>query len=498
MEQESDPGQGWCVPGVARPEAPPEPSAVVRAVGVAVEALRAGPVSGRPVDVAAVLALGERLRGAGLAGLAELDASGQYADDGAASAAVWLRRTQTIGEDTARATVRLAGRVRAELPDLLALLREGATTLEHLRAVAAGTAGLDPDLVRAAQPALVELARLAAPAQLRHELRCRAEAIDPDLARDAARRQHARQGFYADPLTGAGVLLGGSLSPEDGAVLLHGLDLCVQADRTSGDTRSLPARRAAALVDWARQAAHTSTGPGDTLAADAHTVRTHLLITCTPDQLQHLADAQARDAHAGVPGAAGALGRQLDAHAALGAHRPHPHPARAAPHRPGPAPHRPRPPGRRRHPQPRPGHPHRHGRGRHTDDRHRDDRHGRGRHRAAGPPLGATVRRTHQPHRHRRPVRRPGHPRPPLHRHRLSPPTHPLQAHHVRHWLHGGPTDLDNLVRLCRTHHHDHHDRGHSLQHHDGRWLTPHGWTTEPPRQPPGHAPAQHHPPDVA
>jgi hypothetical protein len=33
-----------------------------------------------------------------------------------------------------------------------------------------------------------------------------------------------------------------------------------------------------------------------------------------------------------------------------------------------------------------------------------------------------------------------------------------LEAHHVRHWLYGGRTDLDNLVLLCRRHHHAHHD----------------------------------------
>lgn len=33
-----------------------------------------------------------------------------------------------------------------------------------------------------------------------------------------------------------------------------------------------------------------------------------------------------------------------------------------------------------------------------------------------------------------------------------------IEAHHVRHRLHGGPTDLDNLVLLCRAHHHAHHD----------------------------------------
>ena len=35
------------------------------------------------------------------------------------------------------------------------------------------------------------------------------------------------------------------------------------------------------------------------------------------------------------------------------------------------------------------------------------------------------------------------------------------QAHHVREWENGGPTDLDNLVPLCSRHHH---------QVHEGRW----------------------------
>lgn len=32
-------------------------------------------------------------------------------------------------------------------------------------------------------------------------------------------------------------------------------------------------------------------------------------------------------------------------------------------------------------------------------------------------------------------------------------PAHWSDAHHLVHWLHGGPTDLDNLVLLCRRHH---------------------------------------------
>jgi HNH endonuclease len=34
------------------------------------------------------------------------------------------------------------------------------------------------------------------------------------------------------------------------------------------------------------------------------------------------------------------------------------------------------------------------------------------------------------------------------------------EAHHLRHWLHGGPTDLANLALLCRSHHHAVHEDG--------------------------------------
>src|SRR5882757_5076417 len=36
--------------------------------------------------------------------------------------------------------------------------------------------------------------------------------------------------------------------------------------------------------------------------------------------------------------------------------------------------------------------------------------------------------------------------------------TRSLQAHHIRQWLHGGRTDLHNLLLLCQAHHLAHHD----------------------------------------
>jgi hypothetical protein len=36
------------------------------------------------------------------------------------------------------------------------------------------------------------------------------------------------------------------------------------------------------------------------------------------------------------------------------------------------------------------------------------------------------------------------------------PPSH-CEAHHIWHWEHGGPTNLDNLLLLCWHHHRQHH-----------------------------------------
>ena len=55
--------------------------------------------------------------------------------------------------------------------------------------------------------------------------------------------------------------------------------------------------------------------------------------------------------------------------------------------------------------------------------------------------------------------------------------TRHLHAHHVRHWLHGGPTDIDNLILICGYHHRLIHDHGYRIRRLPGRWefLRPDG-----------------------
>jgi hypothetical protein len=67
-----------------------------------------------------------------------------------------------------------------------------------------------------------------------------------------------------------------------------------------------------------------------------------------------------------------------------------------------------------------------------------------------------------------------------------SAPAEQCEAHHVVHFLDGGPTDLNNLALLCKRHHALAHTTGWSFKarHHDGffEWTTPSGKTYAAPR----------------
>jgi hypothetical protein len=63
-----------------------------------------------------------------------------------------------------------------------------------------------------------------------------------------------------------------------------------------------------------------------------------------------------------------------------------------------------------------------------------------------------------------------------------------LHGHHIRHWLHGGETSVDNLVTLCPAHHHLIHEGGWSVTRTAaGEWVfsSPNGkpLPAQPPRE---------------
>lgn len=469
----------WTAPGASGDAEAPVMSFEVAAAHEAVAALVAAPVSGRPVDVAAVLRMAEQLRGLALQFLGEMEVTGSHLADGAPTTATWLRDRQLLSDAGARAQVRLAAALRDDLPGVGAKVRAGDTTVEHARAAVAGTAGLDRDVVRDSDEAICGLLASTDPQTVRTELRERAEAISPELGRNAEKRAHERRGISLDP-TKYGYLLGGSLGVEDGQIVELGFDLAIQADRTDGDRRTLSQRRADVIVQWARQAAAEQAGPAGSVADDVRTTRTHLLLTCTADQLE-----AARAWLAGVGSPAARPVQPGSADDVAGSAWPWPFPADGVPR--GTSCREPAggsfAPGalvstaalRRL-----------------VCDAAVSLAVQSARSTTNGGPLGLRP-----DHLRRRPN--------PLYvgratrlvtaaqwkalllrdRHcvvkgcRRRP--RQCEAHHVLHWLNGGRTDLDNLVLLCFLHHHEHHDRGRDLQHRDGRWMTSSGWAPHAP-----------------
>lgn len=472
----------WAAPGVHEAVsdlAPAQPSAAVRAAQQAAADLLRQATSDRPADVSALFALSDQFRGLALAGLAEMDATGSHLTTGAATAATWLRDDRVLSDVAARADVRLGTALRDELPELGRLLREGGTTVEHARAAVAGTRGLDKRVVQDSDTAICALVASADPPTVRAYLRERAESVNPELGRDVERRAHARRGLTVDSVGTSGGVLGGALGVEDTEIVLLGLDLAVQSDRTDGDDRSLRQRRADVLVQWARQAA--AEHGGQAVREDLRSTRTQLLLTCTADQLAAAARIARLGGHDWPRDPAFTLPSLLEAVTGSSA-------AEAG----EPAPGSRVPAGASFGPgllvglealrrllcdasislvvtaEPD---------GETTADLGANPLGIRPGRRLADPLYVGRAARIVTAAQWRALVVRDRHcvvkgcRRRPLR----------CEAHHVRHWLDGGATDLDNLVLLCFQHHHEHHDRGRDLQHRDGRWITSTGWGAQAP-----------------
>lgn len=432
----------WAIPGVTPAEPGPSPllSDLRGAVGALVQH---GAVSGSRRDTAALLDLAEQMRALALREVAEMDAVGGHQRPGVTTTtASWLRDEQHLTDGAARAAVNLATALRDDLPGVGELLTRGEITVEHASAVVAGVRGLDTDVVSEAEEGLCALALITDPADLRKRLRDKAAAVDDRIASEVERRARERMGLRLNDV-GAHTAVDGTLAGDDGATVRLAMDLAVEAGREAGDKRGKAARQAEVLVSWAAEYLTREHGPGDSLADDAHTVRTHVHVVLRPEQLLNgvgddqlqpsLAELLRRDlageppAAANIVGDAGPMSRGMlrrlacDAVIDLVALRPG-----------------------------QSGDPLYVGRAARIVSRElfralvvRD--------------RGCIVKGCR-----RRPAQCAGH--------------------HVEHWGDGGLTDLDNVVLLCHQHHHDHHDRGLDLPHRDGvRWLTQDGWSNAPP-----------------
>ena len=383
-------------------------------------------------EVLALRLLVDRLEGQWLRRLAAVDARGAAgADRGeqALSTAGWLRNRLRLGSGTARSAVRTARALFwGPLAATAAALTEGQISL--------------PDQVAAdAEPVLLEAASRLDPPLLRQAVGYLRQVADPEGADRDRERRHERRRVWLSPTFDNMVAIDGLLEPEAGQIVLAALEpLARPAD--AEDSRNGGQRNADALAELARRALEGGRLP------QTGGVRPQLLVTV---DLETLLGPGGLGGEAGWAGPLdpeacrrlacdGAVTRVLVARRHPDGHQP------VADH---------------------PDHGPTAGHGVNADPCEAAGLQGRLQAAMAllppvlgGPPslpldVGRATRVVQPAQRSALTVRDGGCVFPGCDRPRAW-----CEAHHLWHWVHGGPTDLANLALLCRTHHRAVHEGG--------------------------------------
>jgi hypothetical protein len=313
---------------------------------------------------------------------------------------------------------------------------DGDLSAAHAAVLAAGTQDLPLHVTAEAEPVLVDAARRLDPPRLRRLLGHLRLVADPQSERDRAERRHQDRWVRLTPSFEGMVAIDGLLEPEAGQTLLAALEPLARP-HSAQDDRSGGQRTADALAELARRQLE-----GGRLPQTAG-VRPQLAVLVDLDSLQGRPGAVGGDTQAGALdpeacrrlGCDGAVTRVL-----VTRHPTHQHPT---------------------------GH---HGDGDPGGHHHPGGDRGLAawlRTAAAllpptlgGAPsqpleVGRTTRVVQPAQRTALAVRDGGCVFPNCDR-----PLSWCEAHHLWHWLDGGPTDLDNLALLCRTHHRAVHEEG--------------------------------------
>jgi hypothetical protein len=470
----------------ARPSA--EPAEGLAALAAAVERLAAQDLDGLPDAVRAervlrLRRLVDRLEGQWLQELAAVDARGAAgAEHGVqvGSTAGWLRARLRMGAGAARGCVRTARALfRGPLAATAQALTDGELSPAHASVLAAGTQDLPRQVTAEAEPVLVEAARRLDPPRLRQVLGHLQLVADPEGAASRAERRHQRRGLWLSGTLEGMVAVDGLLEAEAGQTLVAALEPLARP-HSAADDRSGGQRRADALAELARRQLEGGRLPKTGGVRPQLTVLVDLdSLQGGPGSLGGVTDTGPLDPEACQRLACdGALTRVLvTRHGAA----PNTHPDHLSSHgqvHPGGhhelGGHQAQDDSRGHH-----GHLHPGGEGHHHHHHHDPGPWGHGDLGGDGslvaqlrtaarllPPIlggapaqplevGRTTRVVQPAQRTALAVRDGGCVFPGCDR-----PLAWCEAHHIQHWLDGGPTDLDNLALVCRAHHRVVHEGG--------------------------------------
>jgi hypothetical protein len=420
---------------------------------LATEDLDALPDSEAARRVLVLRGLIERLEGHWLRELAGVDgrgAAGAETGAPAESTAGWLRARTRMGYPDAHQRLRVARALhRGPLPGTAQALADGDLSYQHAVALTRATQELPAATVAAAEPVLLEATRRLDPPTLRKVVEHLVEVADPDAAEQQAQRRHERRRLWIASTFEGMVAVDGLLDAEAGETLLTALEPLARPT-TAEDERTAAQRNADALTELARRQLEGGrlpqaggVRPQVTVTVDlasllgqpglpsgeggwvgplpAETAR-RLACDATVTRVvvtRHHGDFDSRDGD-GDGDPAAKLGELDSADLATRLRTA----MELLPPTLGGA-----------RPQP-------------LD-------------------VGRATRVVAPAQRSALTVRDGGCRFPGCDR-----PVAWCEAHHLRHWLHGGPTDLDNLVLLCRGHHHAVHEGGWRLDRHPNGEFT--------------------------
>jgi hypothetical protein len=332
--------------------------------------------------------------------------------DGGGSTVSWLRDHCAMVWKAAAYRLRLA-RTLGQLPAALDSARAGRASFSNVTLIAHLANDVGVEEVAPLESILVGAAETFEPAEMRSLTQATRLRLDPDGVLADDKRAHERRRFDFDQTYGGVYVTQGEFEAEGGAVVKTVID-ALSLRTGPGDTRSASQRRADALVDLA--AAHLRSGD----LPDVHGQRPHLTVTVSADTLRS-GSIHAQPAElSGVGPIHAEIARRIacdavrtvvtvapvaDTSAAWAAVNRRPVPLSV----------------------------------------------GRATRTIPAPIRTALCVRD-------RGCRFPGCDRRPAW----------TDGHHIQHWVDGGPTELDNLVSLCRRHHRVVHEEGWRIHIGDG------------------------------
>jgi hypothetical protein len=361
------------------------------------------------VDIRRVI---ERLEAECLRRLHRFDrAHGAFADGGVNTIS-WVRDHCAMTGKAAADRVHLA-RTLGELPATLDSARAGRASLSNVTLIASLAKDVGVEQVAPLESILVGAAETLDAAPMRTVIQATRLRVDPDGVLAADNHAHERRWFNLDQSYGGEWFAQGQLDAEGGALVKTWLDAITETPRP-GDTRSASQRRADALVDLAAMQLRCGKPP------DVHGQRPHLTLTVSATALRTDADAEAAVLQ-GVGPIHPETARRIACDAVKTV-------VTVAPDADGAI--------FWLSPITTPALPLSVGRATRT---------------IPAPIRTALVLRDHG-------CRFPGCDRPPAW----------TDGHHIIHWADGGPTELENLVSLCRRHHRAVHEQGWRIRMADG------------------------------